>query len=181
MFQIQCSPDWLRSYGCVCIYSPSPRHLRLWAPSQPTGHEGRIRACWRVTEAWAAIPGVGGRGDTSPNIFGEGDSYGSVPPNIISSPCHIHCMGHWLLHAPVLYALEYTKSKHTFSKISQDTQETPSTHFPITCRPLYLIKLELIVHSSQGAHSKKSRVRFDPEKGHMGPDPFLGQTDLESG
>ena len=30
-------------------------------------------------------------------------------------------------------------------------------------------------------HSKNSRVRFDPEKGPMGPDPFLGQTDLESG
>ena len=30
-------------------------------------------------------------------------------------------------------------------------------------------------------HSKISRVRFDPEKGPMGPDPFLGQTDLESG
>ena len=31
-------------------------------------------------------------------------------------------------------------------------------------------------------HSKKnSRVRFDPEKSPMGPDPFLGQTDLESG
>ena len=30
-------------------------------------------------------------------------------------------------------------------------------------------------------HSKNSRVRFDPEKGSMGPDPFLGQTDLESG
>ena len=26
-----------------------------------------------------------------------------------------------------------------------------------------------------------SRVRFDTEKGPMGPDPFLGQTDLESG
>ena len=30
-------------------------------------------------------------------------------------------------------------------------------------------------------HSKNSRVRFDPEKGPMGADPFLGQTDLESG
>ena len=30
-------------------------------------------------------------------------------------------------------------------------------------------------------HSKNSQVRFDPEKGPMGPDPFLGQTDLESG
>ena len=30
-------------------------------------------------------------------------------------------------------------------------------------------------------HSKNSRVRFDPEKGPMGPDPYLGQTDLESG
>ena len=29
-------------------------------------------------------------------------------------------------------------------------------------------------------HSKNSRVRFDPEKGPMGPDPFLGQSDLDS-
>ena len=34
---------------------------------------------------------------------------------------------------------------------------------------------------SANLHSKNSRVRFDPEKGPMGPDPFLGQTDLESG
>ena len=28
---------------------------------------------------------------------------------------------------------------------------------------------------------KNFRVRFDPEKSPMGPDPFLGQTDLEAG
>ena len=33
---------------------------------------------------------------------------------------------------------------------------------------------------SSTLHSKNSQVRFDPEKGPMGPDPFLGQTDLES-
>ena len=40
---------------------------------------------------------------------------------------------------------------------------------------------QLISWLSRSVHSNNSRVRFDPEKGPMGPDPFLGQTDLESG
>ena len=51
----------------------------------------------------------GGTGGHVPPIFlGEGTAMAVSHP--IISPCHIHCMGHWLLHAPVLYALEYTKS-----------------------------------------------------------------------
>ena len=34
--------------------------------------------------------------------------------------------------------------------------------------------------SGWGAHSKNSRVRFDPEKSPRGPDPFWGQTYPES-
>ena len=39
----------------------------------------------------------------------------------------------------------------------------------------------IIRFDQMDVHSKNSRARFDPEKGPMGPDPFLGQTDLESG
>ena len=42
-------------------------------------------------------------------------------------------------------------------------------------------KLLNTAKQSQVVYSKNSWVRFDPEKGPMGPDPFLGQTDLESG
>ena len=82
------------------MYPPPPK--RLTAPT---------------LKPWAAIPG-GGRGTRPPNIFWGGDGYGSVPPS------------HWLLHAPVLYALtRIHKDQHTLSTILQDTQETLSTIF----------------------------------------------------
>ena len=56
--------------------------------------------------SWAATPRVGGggrRGDTPPIFFGERTAMAVSHP--IISPCHIHFMGHWLLHAPVLHTL----------------------------------------------------------------------------
>ena len=72
-----------------------------------------------VQNGYMGTKSIGGGDDGGtcfppPNIFGGGDSYGSVPPN--NFPRHIYFMGHWLLHAPVLYALEYTKSSTHFQK-----------------------------------------------------------------
>ena len=59
--------------------------------------------------------GRGGGGGHVPQIFFVEGTAMEVSHPIIS-PGHIHFMGRWLLHAPVLYALEYTKSSTHFQK-----------------------------------------------------------------
>ena len=70
----------------------------------------------------------GGGGGHAPHQYcGGGDGYGSVPPNNFPLSCTFY--GSLAFTCTSTVCTRIHKEERTFSKISQDTQETPSTFF----------------------------------------------------
>ena len=111
-----------------------------------------------VLSSWAAIPG--GREELQ-YFLGEGTAMAASHP--IISHLSYTFYGSLACTCTSTVCTRIHKEQHTFLQISQDTQETQSTNFPITSRSLhvifvYLIKVELIVHSSEGALARDGYV-----------------------